>query len=76
MNVKMNIEIQPWTVPNFVIGKMPGVKRDDGFNPDACPKWHIKDMDSETLAAQCDKFRAEVFQKAGKVDPQRKESSK
>jgi len=33
------------------------------------PKWHVRDVDPETLASQCDKFRAAIFKKAGKEDP-------
>jgi len=48
---------------------MPPGRRQDGFNPDAVPKWELHDVDADTLAAQCDQFRAEVFLKAGKSDP-------
>lgn len=65
----MKVDLNPWIVPNFVIGKMPPGRRQDGFNPDAAPKWALSDVDAETLAAQCDQFRAEVFRKAGKPDP-------
>ena len=65
----MNVELIQWTVPNFVVGKMPAGRRQDGFNPDAAPKWALADVDSATLAKQCDDFRAEVFRKAGKPDP-------
>jgi len=65
----MKIELQPWMTPNFITGVMPVGKRQDGFNPDAAPKWHIGDVDAETLAEQCDRFRAEIFRKAGKIDP-------
>jgi hypothetical protein len=65
----MKIELNPWQVPNYVIGKMHSTRRQDGFNPDAAPKWALADVDAETLAAQCDQFRAEVFRKAGKADP-------
>lgn len=65
----MNVELVEWTVPNYITGKMPSRPRQDGFNPDAVPKWHLSEVDEETLAEQCDKFRASVFQKAGKIDP-------
>ena len=35
--------------PNFVLGIMPAKERQDGFNPDAAPKWALKDVDVETL---------------------------
>ncbi len=65
----MNIELEPWIVPNFAIGKMPTRPRQEGFNPDAVPKWSLKELDAETLAKLCDDFRTEVFRKAEKPDP-------
>ena len=65
----MKVKLLPWSVPNFVIGKMPARPRQEGFNLDACPKWSLAEVDAETLAEQCDAFRAEVFRKAGKQDP-------
>jgi hypothetical protein len=65
----MNVELSPWIVPNFVSAKMPPRPRQDGFNPDAVPKWSLAELDVNTLARQCDDFRAEVFRKAGKPDP-------
>jgi hypothetical protein len=65
----MKVELQPWITPNYVSAVMPPQQRQDGFNPDAAPKWHVKDLNVETLAEQCDKFRAEVFKLAGKDDP-------
>jgi hypothetical protein len=31
--------------------------------------WELKDLSVETLSELCDKFRADVFERAGKVDP-------
>ena len=67
--MKMQIELQPWQTPNFVIGTMPPRSRQEGFNPDACPKWSLAETDADVLAKQCDQFRAGVFRKAGKPDP-------
>lgn len=65
----MNIKLQPWITPNFVIGVMPARPRQEGFNPDAAPKWALKEVEAETLAKMCDEFRADIFRKAGKPDP-------
>lgn len=65
----MKIEIQPWITPNYITGIVPPRKRQDGFNPDLAPKWHISEVDVETLSEQCNKFRDEIFKKAGKKDP-------
>jgi hypothetical protein len=64
----MKVDVQPWLTPNFVTGKMPIGKRQDGISFDG-PKWSLAEVDADTLAAMCDDFRAEVFRKAGKPDP-------
>ena len=66
----MNIEVQPWQTPNFIIGKMPARPRQEGFNIDA-PKWSLAEVDEETLDKLCMDFRAEVFRKAKKTDPKK-----
>jgi hypothetical protein len=63
----MNVELNPWITPNFVTAKMPAMPRQEGFQYG--PKWALKDLDAQTLSDQCDKFRAEIFKKAGKPDP-------
>lgn len=68
----MDIKLQPFLTPNFVIGVMPAQPRQEGFNPDAVPKWSIKEVDAETLGKMCDDFRAEIFRKAEKPDPSAK----
>lgn len=73
--MSMNIKLQPWQTPNFVIGVMPPLPRQEGFNPDAAPKWSLKEVDAETLAKMCDDFRAEIFRKAEKPDPANAEVS-
>lgn len=65
----MKIDLLPFTVPNYVIAKTAPGNRADGW-VDA-PKWHIRDVDTETLSELCDQFRADVFAKAGKSDPAR-----
>lgn len=63
----MNIELNPWIIPNFVTLKMPPGKKQDGFKP--APAIPIESLDVKELAAQCDRFRADVFAKANKKDP-------
>lgn len=64
---KLNVDLQPWVTPNFVILEMPPAQRQDGFKEG--PKLSLAEVDTDTLALQCDAFRAEVFRSAGKVDP-------
>lgn len=63
----MQVELQPWITPNCVIAKTSIRPRQEGFKEP--PMWSINEVDAETLAEQCDKFRAEIFSKAGKEDP-------
>ena len=34
---------------------------------------HVSEVDAETLSKLCNDFRAEVFKKAGKIDPYKQE---
>ena len=74
--MEMNIKLQPWQTPNFVIGVVPPRRRQEGFNPDAAPKWSLKEVSAETLAKMCEDFRAEIFRKAEKPDPANSELDK
>jgi len=65
----MEVKIKPWNTPNFLIGEMPTGKHQNGFNSDNAPKWHVSEVDAQTLSDQCDVFRAEIFDKAGMKDP-------
>lgn len=64
---EMKIELLPFQVPNFVIQKMPARPKQDGVVES--PKFALADVDPVTLGNLCDEFRAEVFRKAGKADP-------
>jgi hypothetical protein len=63
----MKIELLEFTVPNFVIQKMPPRPRQEGFHE--APKYPLSEVPAEDLASLCDHFRAQVFAKAGKPDP-------
>ena len=65
---EIKIELVPFSVPNYVLVKMPPARRQDGFTPDG-PKYALADLDNEVLSALCREFRAKVFEKAGKDDP-------
>jgi hypothetical protein len=64
----MKIELNPWTIPNYITAKMPPRPRQEGFESNG-PKWHISEVDENTLSDQCDKFRKDIFEKAKKIDP-------
>ena len=63
----MRVELNSWETPNFVTFKVPPSTRQAGWQ--GHPKWALSDVDAEELAQLCDKFRADVFLKAGKMDP-------
>jgi hypothetical protein len=63
----MKVDLNPWMTPNFVTGKVSPRARQEGMTEG--PKWHISDVDADTLSQMCDDFRAEIFKKAGKADP-------
>ena len=65
--MKMTVELQPFGTPNYVIQKMAPRPKQDGIVE--CPKYHLRELDAETLAGLCDQFRREIFEKAGKSDP-------
>jgi len=67
MKVTIEVELRPFTVPNYVVlvGK-PGLKQ-DGMKE--LPSYPLRDLDSESLDKLCGDFRAEVFRKAVKADP-------
>lgn len=65
--MKVEIELQPFTVPNFVIARTKPGLRQEGMQEQ--PKFALRDLPAEALAELCDHFRREVFIKADKVDP-------
>jgi len=67
MSIKLDIELEPFRTPNYVLVKQRPKPRQEGYNGDT-PKYHISELDSETLGALCDEFRAAIFEKAGKLD--------
>lgn len=65
MKVTIQVELQPFTVPDFVrTVERPG-KREDGFAETVA--YPLSDLDSLTLDRLCEQFRNEVFRKAGKA---------
>lgn len=64
----MNVKFKSWTTPNFVFMDLPPRPRQEGVNFDRS-SMSIKDIEASDLADLCDRFRADVFKKAGKADP-------
>ncbi len=67
MKVNIEIELQPFTVPNYVLVVEKPSKREDGFKEGR--KFHLSEIDAITLLKLCNDFRNEVFRKAGKDQP-------
>jgi hypothetical protein len=61
------MKLRPWVVPNFAVVETPPRKREEGFRE--APTIPLADLDPGVLAAMCSQFRAAVFAKAGKADP-------
>lgn len=67
MKTTLEVELQPFTTPNFVrLASKPGLKQ-DGMQE--LPSYPLSDLDSWTLDKLCREFRNEVFKKAGKEQP-------
>jgi len=62
MPVTKAVELQPFTVPNYVTVKMPPGKREDGFRE--APKYALHELDNRTLIRLCDEFKDAVLRKA------------
>ena len=60
--IQLLVELKPFSVPNYVIQKVPDRLRHDGF-VDA-PVYHLSQLDKHTLKKLCDDFRDNVFKKA------------
>lgn len=67
MKATLEVELQPFTTPNFVRAvSKPGLKQ-DGLQE--LPAYPLSDLDSWTLDKLCRDFRNEVFKKARKQQP-------
>ena len=67
MKAKIEVELQPFTIPNFVLTvKEPRPKQDC---IQEIPKYALSELDTYTLDRLCDEFRDAVFAKAGKQQP-------
>lgn len=62
----MTIKPRPFLVPNFVFEDHDGTLR-GAIQARSFP---LRDLDPDELAELCRQFRAGVFAKAGKVDPE------
>jgi hypothetical protein len=64
MTLTKEIQLQPFNVPNYVLVKSEPRPRQEGFIES--PKYHLSELDVVTLEALCERFKEDVFKKAGK----------
>lgn len=67
MKASIEVELRPFTVPNYVLTVQPPRLKQEGIVE--TPKLSLSDLDSLTLERLCNDFREEVFTKAGKSRP-------
>ena len=67
MSVNIELKLKPFSTPNFVLVEETPLSRQDGYREGR--KFSLSEIGVVELSALCDKFRSEVFKKAGKVDP-------
>lgn len=78
MKTKIEINLLPFDVPDFVMEKRePAPAPAAPALPESAARpirhaitLHLKEMPAETLSKMCDEYRKEVFKKAGKTDPE------
>ena len=69
MKIKIEVDLKPFSVPNFILSEGHTVKTTDGEFIEK-PKYRLKDLSSDTLITLCNKFVEDVFKKAGRTAPQ------
>ena len=67
MKAQIEIELQPFEVPNFVLTVQEPRPKQEGFQE--TPKYPLSHLSPETLERLCNEFRDAVFAKAGKQHP-------
>lgn len=67
MKVNIEIELLPFTVPNYVLVKEQPKLKQEGFTEGR--KYHLSELEPETLYSLCEQFKKDVFEKANKRQP-------
>lgn len=67
MKVKIEMELAPFTVPNYVLVKEEPKPKQEGFIEGR--KLHVSELDADTLDRLCEEFTKNIFEKAGKRRP-------
>ena len=67
MTVSIELKLKPFSTPNFVLVEEQPLSRQEGFQEGR--KFSLSEIGAVELSELCDKFRMDVFTKAGKDDP-------
>ena len=67
MDVTVILNLKPIRTPNYVLSETESSPRQEGLKE--APKFHISELPADAISQLCDKFRADMFEKAGKKDP-------
>lgn len=67
MKPTIEIDLQPFRTPNFVLPVAKPAKREDGFKESV--SYALSELNEAVLSKMCDDFRTEIFRKAGKNFP-------
>lgn len=62
--IKIELELEPFMIPNYVIVKSTPGQRREGFKEN--PKYRLSELPDETLIALCSVFQDAVLDKARK----------
>ena len=68
--MEIKVKLNGFDVPEYVFPEGKVLPRQAGLV--MSQKWGLSELDENTLSELCDKFRADVFAKAGKADPKLK----
>lgn len=63
MKITTEQELQPFSVPNYVLAVSKARPRQEGPNFDA-PKYHLSELSDDVLLALCEQFKQYVLEKA------------
>lgn len=70
MKLTIDLEIQDFKTPNFVVPVQKIGKREDGPGLELSQSIPLRDVPAELLDKLCKNFRREVFRKAERQDPE------
>ena len=63
MNVKLDIELEPFRIPNYVLVRRKLTKHNEGAAVREGDSYHISELPIEVLEKLCDEFKANVLKK-------------